>query len=94
MAREPVPLTRPVAPVTSIAQSGQAVITAVQELLQVYQAMARRKGERLTASVKVLSAAKTPTESAAAANDCAAIDELTATAFEPTRKPIERASKP
>lgn len=94
MTSDRVPLTRPVTPVTSVAQGGQAVLAAVQDLLQVYQAMARRNGEKLTASVKALSTAKTPIGNIAAANDLAATGERTSAAFEPKRKPIEPLKAP
>lgn len=88
------------------AGGGEAVVTGLQNLMQAYQAMARRNGEKLTASMQALAAVKTPTEFvelqrkllaesvAAAVSDSAAIGKLTATAFtaafEPMRQQIEK----
>jgi hypothetical protein len=85
---------------------GEAVVTGLQNLMQAYQAMARRNGEKLTASMQALAAVKTPTEFvelqrkllaesvAEAVSDSATIGKLTATAFtaafEPMRKQIEQ----
>jgi hypothetical protein len=102
------PLTRPTpaAPTSStFADGGQAAVAGLRDLMQAYQAMARRNGEKLTASIQALSAVKTPaefielqrklmTESVAAAvSDSAAIGKLTTAAFtaafEPMRKQVE-----
>jgi len=90
----------------AFAGDGEAVVTGLQNLMQAYQAMARRNGEKLAASMQALAAVKTPTEFielqrkllaesvAAAVSDSAAIGKLTATAFtvafEPVRKQIEK----
>lgn len=89
-----------------LAGGSDAVVTGLQNLMQAYQTMARRNGEKLTASMQALAAVKTPTEFvelqrklmaesvAAAVSDSAAIGKLTAAAFtaafEPMRKQIEK----
>lgn len=86
----------------AFATGGQAVASGFQELMQAYQAMARRNTEKLATSMQALAAVKTPTEFielqqklltesvAAAVSDGAAIGKLTtaafAAAFEPMRK--------
>jgi hypothetical protein len=90
------PRTRPTPPAPA----------GLQDLMQAYQAMARRNGEKLTASMQALAAVKTPTEFVelrrklltesvtAAVSDGAAIGKLTTAAFtaafEPLRRQLER----
>lgn len=87
------------------ANGGPAVVAGLQDLMQAYQAMARRNGEKLTASIHALATVKTPTEFmelqrklvtesvASAVSDSATIGKLTTAAFtaafEPMRKQVE-----
>ncbi|HLZ67295.1 MAG TPA: phasin family protein [Aliidongia sp.] len=81
-------------------KGGNAVVTGFQDLIQAYQAIARRNTEKLTASMQALAAARTPkdfvelqqkllTESVAAAvSDSATIGKLTTAAFTAAFEPM------
>jgi len=93
------------APMDALMKNDSVPMSGFQTLADAYKDMATRNAHRLTASLKSLSAVKTPTEFfelqqtlikegvEAAVQDSSTIANLTAaaftTAFEPTKKHIE-----